>query len=149
MALKIGSKAPDFKLPDTSGKLVHFYEDIKEICILYFYPKDFTPGCTAEACGFRDDFSFFKENGIPILGISKDSVETHQKFAKSYKLPFELLSDTSGKVISSYKAMFPIINMPRRITYLVDANKTIIEVFDNLLMAKDHISKMKKALEKV
>jgi len=148
MALKIGSKAPDFKLPDTKGELVHFYEDIKQTCIIYFYPKDFTPGCVAEACGFRDDFSFFKENGIPILGISKDSIETHKKFAKSYKLPFELLSDTSGKVISSYKAMFPIINMPRRITYLVDSDKTITEVFDNLLMAKDHISKMKKALEK-
>jgi peroxiredoxin Q/BCP len=148
MALKIGSKAPDFKLPGTEGEVVHFYEDIKQTCILYFYPKDFTPGCTAEACGFRDDFAFFKENGIPILGISKDSIETHQKFTKSYKLPFQLLSDTSGMVISSYKAMFPIINMPRRITYLADTNKTIIEVFDNLLMAKDHISKMKKALEK-
>jgi len=148
MALKIGSKAPDFKLPGTGGELVHFYEDIKQTCILYFYPKDFTPGCTIEACSFRDDFNFFEELNIPVYGISRDGIGTHQKFIDQYKLPFELLSDVDGKVIKMYEAVFPVINMTRRVTYLVGPDKTVIEVFENLLMFKDHIKRMKKALEK-
>jgi len=148
MALKIGSKAPDFILPGTSGKDLNFYEDIKQSCILYFYPKDFTPGCTVEACGFIDDFEFFEELNIPVLGISRDSISTHQKFIEQHRLPFELLSDVDGKVINDYKAVFPVINMTKRITYLVDADKTIIDVFENLLMFKGHISRMKRALKK-
>ena len=146
MALKIGSKAPDFILPGSSGNDVHFYEDIKQSCILYFYPKDFTPGCTIEACSFRDDFEFFQELNIPVYGISKDSISIHQEFIEKYSLPFELLSDVDGKVIKSYMAAFPVINMTRRVTYLIDADKTINEVFENLLMFKVHISRMKSAL---
>ena len=149
MALKIGSKAPDFILPGSSGKDVHFYEDIKHPCVLYFYPKDFTPGCTIEACSFRDDFEFFKELSIPVYGISTDSVSTHRKFIEKYRLPFELLSDGDGKDIRNYEAMFPVINKTRRVTYLVDADKTVIEVFESLLMFKSHISRMKSALKKI
>ena len=149
MALNIGSIAPDFNLPSTSGESLNYHQDVKGPSILYFYPKDFTPGCTAEACEFRDDYEFFDEMGVPIYGISKDSVKSHLKFIEQYKLPFQLLSDQSGKVTKEYKAMFPFINMPRRITYLVDSDKRIIEVFENLLQAKDHIKKMKLALGKI
>ena len=125
MALKIGSKAPDFKLQGTEDREVNFYSDVKQTCVLYFYPKDFTPGCTKEACEFRDDFSFFRELDIPVYGISTDSIATHKKFKEQYNLPFELLSDPKGDVISSYKAKFPFINMTKRVTYLVDADKNI------------------------
>ena len=148
MALKIGSEAPDFNLPSTDGDNLQFHRDVKGTCILYFYPKDFTPGCTAEACEFRNDYEFFDEMGVPIFGISKDSVKSHLKFKEQYKLPFELLSDRSGKVIKEYDALFPVINMPRRISYLVSPDKKIVEVFDNLFQAKDHIQRMKTALKK-
>lgn len=149
MALIIGSKAPDFKLPATNGKLLHFYGDIKEACILYFYPKDFTPGCIKEACQFRDEFTVFEILKVPVFGISRDSVNTHERFKEKYNLPFELLSDPEGIVIKNYKAMFPVINMPRRITYLVDKEKKILAVFENLLNAKEHIKTMKIALKKL
>ena len=147
MALKIGSKAPDFELEGTGGKKLRFYRDIDQVCILYFYPKDFTPGCISEACSFRDDFDFFKDLGIPVYGISRDNLETHRNFIEKYKLPYELLSDKDGKVSKLYKSLFPVIKMNKRVTYLVDRDKKIIGVFDNLFKAEQHVEEMRKALK--
>lgn len=99
MALSKGRKAPDFQLPSSKDRNFRLSETLAGCpCILYFYPKDFTPGCTQEACDFRDNFSFFKELDIDVVGISKDTVATHKKFIETNKLPFELLSDEKGEV---------------------------------------------------
>ena len=118
MSLSIGKKAPSFSLPSSSGQNFDLEVDYKDKpLILYFYPADFTRGCTAEACSYRDSFDVFKEYEVAIIGISKDSVSTHKRFKKEYKLPFELLSDTKLEVARKYDAVFPIVNVVKRITY--------------------------------
>src|SRR5690606_39027187 len=121
MALKIGSTAPEFILESTGGKSIDSSNDLKgKAFILYFYPKDFTKGCTAEACEFRDQFEAFRNLDIPVLGVSKDDIVTHERFKKEHKLPFDLLSDPTGEVCKSFDALIPLIKMPKRITYLID-----------------------------
>lgn len=149
MALKIGSQAPDFTLPTTSGRSISLSTDLKgQALILYFYPKDFTPGCTAEACEFRDQFAEFRNLEIPVFGISRDDISTHEKFKKTYKLPFDLLSDMSGKVCKAYDALIPLIKMPKRITYLLDEAHQITAVHDGLFENKDHVHAMLMKLRK-
>lgn len=145
MALKTGTRAPDFTLPSTSGKLFRLSDEVKgKSCIIYFYPKDFTSGCTAQACEFRDEFEVFRELSIPVLGISKDSIPTHLKFKEEYKLPFDLLSDKDGKVCKAYDALIPIVGLPKRITYLLDSNHVIRAAFQDMFDAKAHIQQMIK-----
>ena len=148
MALKIGSIAPDFTLKDTNSLDWNFYSEVKNNrCIIYFYPKDFTPGCTTEACGFRDNFGHFINLKIPVVGISTDSIELHQKFKKTYKLPFELLSDTSGRVAAMYGAIIPLVKITKRITYLIDEKKQIAGVYTNFFQAEQHIQSMLEAVK--
>lgn len=148
MALKIGEQAPDFKLPDSSGKLCTLSVDFKDKpCIIYFYPKDFTPGCTKEACSFRDNFNLFDKLDIHVIGISTDSAETHKKFKSTFELPFELLADTSGEVSKKYKALVPFINISKRITYLLDANHKIRAVYQELFGYETHIKAMIKSIK--
>lgn len=150
MALSVGQKAPDFNLPSTSGHLLKMSEDLwGKAFILYFYPKDFTRGCTAEACEFRDQFESFKGLNIPVFGVSKDSITTHQKFKKVHKLPFDLLSDPDGKVSKSYDALIPLINVPKRVTYLIDEKHEIAGVFSDMFESKGHIENMLIKLKKV
>jgi len=140
--LKIGTKAPEFELKDQHGdkhKLTH-YKGHK--LVLYFYPKDNTPGCTKEACAFRDDYSAYKKKGVVILGISKDTKTSHKNFAKKFDLPFILLSDPEGKVIEKYgawkeKSMYGKTFMGiARITYLIDEKGKIIQVFPKVKPAE-------------
>lgn len=148
MALKIGSKAPNFSLPGTSGIKLRLSEDLKgKALILFFYPKDFTRGCTAEACEFRDQFSEFRNLDIPVFGISRDDISTHEEFKKEYKFPFDLLSDESGKVCKAYDALIPLIKMPKRITYLLDPEHRIAAVFSDMFEFKGHIQSMLKKLK--
>lgn len=143
MAIKIGKKAPDFSLPSTSGKDFKLSKDFfGKSCIIYFYPKDFTGGCTAQACEFRDEFETFRDLDIPIVGISRDDMATHNRFKKAYQLPFELLSDTDGKVCKAYDALVPILGLPKRITYLLDEGHVVKDVFQDMFNAKGHIKKM-------
>jgi peroxiredoxin Q/BCP len=143
MALSIGSKAPDFTVASTSGKNFTLSKDMAgKACILYFYPKDFTSVCTAEACDFRDNIAHFADMGIEVIGISRDSVATHLRFKKANELPFELLADEDGKVSKAYKAQVPLIGMTKRITYLIDQNHQIATAYDNLFGAKQHIKEM-------
>ena len=102
MSIRTGSKAPEFTLKDDQNKVVSSKDLRGKWIILYFYPKDETPGCTQEACDFRDNFDDFKKKNAVILGVSKDSVKDHQQFKANHSLPFTLLSDDTGKVCESY-----------------------------------------------
>ena len=141
MALATQTQAPDFTLPSTQGSDFTLSQQGKPL-IIYFYPKDFTPGCTIEACDFRDNILFFKGFEIDVVGISKDSLETHQKFKEKYGLPFELLSDKKGEVAKLYKALVPLINIPKRISYLLDKDRKIVAIYENFFGARKHIQEM-------
>ena len=104
MTLELGKKAPAFTLSDASGKSVKLSDFAGKDLILYFYPKDDTPGCTKEACGFRDDWKAFQKRGVVVVGVSGDGEASHQKFRSKYKLPFILLSDPAKKTMTAYGA---------------------------------------------
>ncbi len=148
MPLKIGDKAPLFKLPSTNGSTFDLGQN-KSPLIIFFYPKDFTPGCTAEACSFRDSFSIFRELDIEIVGISTDSITKHKNFKETHQLPFELLSDGSGKVCKAYKSHIPILNIAKRVTYLLDSEHKIVAVYSDLLGAEKHIKEMIEQVQSV
>ncbi len=148
MALSVGQQAPDFILPSTSGRKFTLSKDMEgKPCILYFYPKDFSPVCTAEACGFRDVFEEFKKLSIDVIGISRDSVAVHQRFIKEHKLPFELLADEKGEVCALYDAMVPIVKVPKRITYLLDEDHKIVKVVNSMFRADIHAKGMVEQLK--
>ncbi|NMM48020.1 peroxiredoxin [Marinigracilibium pacificum] len=150
MPLKKGTKAPVFSLASTGGNLFSLEETLEgKPCILFFYPKDFTPGCTKEACGFRDEFDFFKSVDIPVFGISRDNLATHIQFKNKYDLPFDLLADENGKVSKLYNAKVPFINMTKRITYLLDQNHIIRYSYENLFGAEKHIDEMKNIISSI
>lgn len=107
MNLKVGDNAPDFELPDQAGKTHKLSDYLGQTILLYFYPKDNTPGCTAEACQIRDSFPKFSDVNTQVLGISTDSIESHNKFAQKYKLPFTLLADVKKEVVKSYGVYKP------------------------------------------
>jgi peroxiredoxin Q/BCP len=132
MALKAGDKAPDFETTDESGNLFRLSDYKGQKLVLYFYPKDFTPSCTAEACSLRDDYTLFENSGIPIFGISGGSVELHQKFRKKHDLPFPILMDEDLSITKLYEAYsrLNIIGMGvKRITYLIDEDGRIEGIF--------------------
>ncbi|WP_194974555.1 peroxiredoxin [Aquiflexum lacus] len=148
MALKVGKKAPDFTLPSTSGKKFTLSQDCKgKACIIYFYPKDFTKVCTAEACDFRDQFGAFRNLDVPVIGISRDDIQTHIKFQKEYNLPFDLLSDEKGNVCNAYDALIPLIRVPKRITYFLDREHVVRAVFSDIFASKAHVDEMIKRLQ--
>jgi thioredoxin-dependent peroxiredoxin len=130
-----GKKAPDFKLSDQNEKTISLSDYKGKNVILYFYPKDDTSGCTAEACSFRDDFPKFKKVDAVILGVSPDSVESHKKFAKKYNLNFSLLADEEKEVIKKYdvwkeKSMYGRKYMGvERTTYIIDPEGKIKKIF--------------------
>jgi peroxiredoxin Q/BCP len=145
MKLERGDKAPDFELASTGGDTFRLSRDMKgKSCVIYFYPKDFTPGCTMEACSFRDEFAEFRGLDIEVIGISKDTIESHNRFKKRYNLPFELLSDLDGEVCRKYDALVPFVNIPKRITYLLDEDHRVSAVFTNMFNAKKHVQQMLK-----
>ena len=133
--LEIGTKAPDFTLPDQNGEMRSLSDYKGQKVILYFYPKDMTSGCTAQACSFGELFPQFREKGAVIIGVSKDTVASHKKFEEKYGLPFILLSDTELEVIKAYdvwkeKKMYGKTSMGIvRSTYLIDEEGTIIKAF--------------------
>ncbi len=144
--LEEGQSAPDFSLPSQEGKTVRLsdYAD-KNVVVLYFYPKDFTPGCTTEACTFRDNFQDFTDIGAVVIGVSSDSVESHKKFIEKYNLPFLLLSDEDGKVRGQYGAA-KFAGLPARITFVIDKKGVIRMVFESM-NAKAHIEEAKKVVK--
>lgn len=152
MPIPAGEKAPNFTLADQDGNN-HSLSDYKgKPVVLYFYPKDDTPGCTKQACGFRDDFSVYREAGIPVLGVSPDSSKSHTKFINKYDLPFTLLADIDRKVIELYKVWGLKKNFGReyegviRTTYLIDGDGTIVTVLENVTAA-DHSQEILAAIK--
>ncbi|WP_375578952.1 peroxiredoxin [Marivirga tractuosa] len=142
MPLKEQQKAPDFQLESTSENKFKLSEQAGEPIILFFYPKNFTKVCTAEVCEFRDAFSEFRDLNVKVVGISQDTIDSHHKFKKENKLPFELLSDPKGKVAKLFKATIPVIGMNRRVTYLLDKDLKIKEVYENMFSADQHVKEM-------
>lgn len=152
MPIPAGEKAPNFTLADQDGHN-HSLSDYKgKPVVLYFYPKDDTPGCTKQACGFRDDFSVYQEAGIPVLGVSPDSSKSHTKFINKYDLPFTLLADIDREVIELYKVWGLKKNFGReyegviRTTYLIDGDGTIVTVLENVTAA-DHSQEILAAIK--
>ena len=145
--LEIGTKAPEFTLPDQNGKMHSLSEYRGKKVILYFYPKDNTSGCTKQACNFAELMPQFREKGAVILGVSKDSVASHKKFEENYGLPFTLLSDKERTVIEAYgvwqeKKNYGKVTMGVvRTTYLIDENGIITKAFGNV-KAADNPSQM-------
>ena len=136
--LEVGTKAPDFTLPDQNGNMHSLSEYRGKKVILYFYPKDNTPGCTKQACGFAERFPQFTEKGAVVLGISKDSVASHKKFEEKYGLPFTLLADPELVAIQAYDVWQEKKNYGKtymgvvRSTYLIDENGKIVKAFDKV-----------------
>ncbi len=132
--LVIGGAAPDFTLNDAQGN-AHSLSDYRgKYLVLYFYPKDDTPGCTKEACHFRDDMVQLEKLGAKVVGISVDSSESHGKFAEKYSLPFSLLADTDGKVAASYQALtnLLIVKIAKRHTFLIDPDGKIKKIYTDV-----------------
>jgi len=133
--LEPGSKAPEFNLPDQSGKMISLKDLKGKNVILYFYPKDDTSGCTKEACSFRDELPDFNNLNADIIGVSADSIQSHKKFAEKYNLPFRLLSDESKEIIKAYdvwkeKNMYGIKKMGiERSTFIIDKSGIIRKIF--------------------
>lgn len=132
--LEVGTKAPDFKLQDKDGKEVALSDFIGKKVVLYFYPKDNTPGCTRQACAFAGLYNEFQKKGVEVIGISKDSVASHIKFAEKYNLPFILLSDSELSAIKAYgvwqeKKMYGKVTMGVvRTTFIIDENGNIEKI---------------------
>lgn len=128
--LKIGDVAPDFSLADENGQIHTLSQYQGQKVMVYFYPKDETPGCTKEACGIRDSYSSFQENKIVVFGISYDNAKSHQKFISKHKLPFHLLTDSDKSVSKTYGAdgMF----FPSRKTYLIDESGMLVKIYNQV-----------------
>ena len=146
--VQVGDRAPDFTLSDQSGKEVHFNEllGMKSI-VLYFYPKDETPGCTAEACAFRDNYEVFKDEGAEVVGISSDSTAAHQQFATKHSLPFILLSDTNGSIRKRYGVSSTFGFMPGRVTYVIDKQGIVRHIFSAQFTPEKHITEALRTLQ--
>lgn len=148
MSLKVGDIVPYFELNDQKGEL--FKSDTvigQKPAVVYFYPKDETPGCTAEACSFRDSFEDFKDLGAEVIGISSDSIGSHKRFAERHRLPFILLADTKKKVQRLFKLPKLLFGLyTKRITFVIDKEGKVVYVHDSLL-ATSHIKKALKALK--
>jgi thioredoxin-dependent peroxiredoxin len=150
MALQVGDKIPNFKAKDTAGNDFDSQNLIgHKPVVIYFYPKDNTPGCTAQACSFRDQYEDFKDLGAEVIGISSDSESSHEKFATRFKLPFILLSDNDKEIRKLFGVpggLFGLI--PGRVTYVADKNGIIKMVFDSMVPTK-HIPKALEMIKKL
>lgn len=148
MSVIVGEQAPDFTLPDQNGNTfsMHYFVGKGNI-LLYFYPKDETPGCIKEACSFRDHIIDFEGYNCKVVGISKDSVNSHDKFTRHYNLPFTLLSDSKNIVRKLYGVESSVFGLlPGRKSFLINKQGTITHIFDHQFKAKQHVSDTLKAL---
>jgi peroxiredoxin Q/BCP len=154
MALNVGDKAPSFKLKNQDAKVISLADLKGNPIVLYFYPKDDTPGCTKEACNFRDEFPKFGKMKADIIGVSIDSVESHKKFASKYKLPFNLLSDEKKEVVEKYgvwkeKNMYGKKYMGiERTTFVIDGDGKIAKIFPKVKV-EEHNKEVIEALKEL
>ena len=147
--VKIGDPAPDFELPSQSGESVRLSDFRgKKSVVLYFYPKDHTPGCTVEARTFRDSYQVFKDQGAEVIGVSSDSVDSHRKFSQDCNLPFILLSDKAGAVREEFGVPSTLWVLPGRVTYIIDAEGTVRHIFSSQ-RPKQHVGEAMKILKSI
>ena len=145
--VELGSIAPDFTLPTQSGQMLSLKDSIGERpIVLFFYPKDDTPGCTKQACAFRDDYEGFGKLDAEVIGISSDSVESHRSFAAKHDLPYTLLSDEEGKVRKLYGVPNTLGIFPGRVTYVIDREGIVRHVFSSQLGVEKHVEEALEAL---
>lgn len=150
--LKEGDKAPQFTARNQNGDEIRLSDFAGKKVVLYFYPKDDTPGCTKEACSLRDSFDVFEENGIKVLGVSSDGEASHRKFISKYSLPFDLLADTDKSLVNAYgvygeKSMYGKKYMGiNRMTFVIDESGTIIKIFNKVKVA-EHADEILAALK--
>lgn len=144
----MGDTAPDFTLPSASGQMVSLKDYLgKKNIVLYFYPKDDSPGCTKEACAFRDNYEIFKDMGAEVIGVSSDSIEKHQEFMEKHHLPFVLLSDTNGTLRRAWGVRATLGLIPGRVTYIIDRKGVIRYFFSSQFQASKHIDKALNVLK--
>ena len=146
----IGEKPPEFELPDTNGNIVRLSDFIGTgPLVVFFYPKDFSGNCTKEACAFRDNYETFKNAGAEVLGISSDSIDSHKNFASRYYLPYNLLSDTDGKVRESWGVPKAFGVLTGRVTYILDKDGVLQNKFASQVNIAGHIGEVLTTLEKL
>jgi peroxiredoxin Q/BCP len=147
--VQVGDRAPDFTLPTQSGAPVSLGDFLgKADIVLYFYPKDNTSVCTAEACAFRDSYEVFKNAGAEVIGISSDPVESHQQFAKEHRLPFILLSDV-GSVIRKRYGVPTAFGLPGRVTYIIDKQGIVRHIFFSQFTSEKHVVQALQVLQSI
>lgn len=139
MSATVGQPAPEFTLTDQDGASVSLASLNGGWVVVYFYPKDDTPGCTAESCSFRDNFEDFTDAGAKVIGISSDSVESHKAFATKHSLPFTLLADTDGGVRKAWGVGKTLGLLPGRVTYVIDPEGVVRHKFSSQFKPKSHI----------
>ena len=146
--VKVGDAAPDFALPTQAGSAVSLHDFLgKKSIVLYFYPKDNTPGCTTEACSFRDSYEVFKDAGAEVIGVSSDTAESHQEFAKQHRLPFVLVSDANGAIRKRYGVPAILGLLPGRVTYIIDKQGIVRHIFSSQFTPEKHITEALKTLQ--
>jgi peroxiredoxin Q/BCP len=148
MSLQVGDRAPDFTLTSATGETVSLGDFRgKKPVVVYFYPKDDTPGCTAESCAFRDSYQVFQDLGAEVIGISGDSVDSHRQFAQKYQLPFILLSDSQNTVRKQFGVPATLFVLPGRVTYVIDKEGIVRHVFNSMMDFKAHVEEGLKTLK--
>jgi len=147
--LKVGDTAPDFSLLDEHGLPVSLKDYLgKKVVALYFYPKDFTSGCTVEACSFRDNYKPYQDKGAVVIGVSLDSVESHLKFSEKYNLPFAILSDRNKEAAKAYGVLGVGGFLTKRVTFIINKDGKITHIFPKVDV-KHHSEEVLKALEEL
>jgi peroxiredoxin Q/BCP len=147
--VEVGDAAPKFRLPSRGGSYISLDDFRGKKLVLYFYPKDGTRGCTREACTFRDSYSAFRELGVEILGISPDSVNTHEKFAEMEQLPFPLLSDSEGSMRRAYGVKPTLGLIPGRATFVIDEQGIIRYIYSSQIHPERHVKEALTALKEL
>ena len=150
LTVKIGDVAPDFSLPSQMGDNVTLSEYFgKTNIVLYFYPKDESPGCTREACKFRDSYQELVNLGAEVIGVSAQSIESHKSFATHHGLPFLLLSDKDNKVRKLYGVPASLGLLPGRVTYIIDKKGIVRQIFSSQTQVERHVEEAAKALREI
>jgi thioredoxin-dependent peroxiredoxin len=150
MTIKIGDVAPDFTLATQTGESVSLSSFRgKKSVVLYFYPKDDTPGCTAESCAFRDRYQVFQDAGAEVIGISGDSTASHSQFANKHQLPFILASDQNNQVRQKFGVPNTLWVMPGRVTYIIDKEGVVRHIFDSMLDFTAHVDQALNTLKAI
>jgi peroxiredoxin Q/BCP len=143
---KVGDKAPLFTGQDQDGKTFNLADHVgKKLVLLYFYPKDFTGGCTKEACGLRDRMGDLQSANVEVIGVSHDTADSHKKFIDKYHLNFTLVADPDLKIIQAYGVKMPFLSMSKRVSFLIGLDGTILHVTDTL-NPQTHLDEMKTAI---